>query len=216
MQCTWEVVLTPDEARLKWEAWEKDKSSCPWLNTMHGDVWKVRVPKSIGMDFVNRNFRRNSIEAKVKTLKKPTGEQLAAASARLGNNMDMFGSAENMLDFSALGHGVLKAGGPRGAEGIGVTIGDVSDLVQPGNQEEEQDEEEDEEDDDADKDGEPKKKKTKKVHTASPKDKWFNKAAFHVDKEEAANAMIETVQKDLVEVKDKLKKLVEETQTCVI
>ena len=88
-------------------------------------------------------------------------------------------------------------------------------MVKKVDSDDDEEEEEDDEGNVANQDGQqPQKKKARKGGTDKEEEKmakWFNKGAFHIDKEEAANIMIETVQKDLVTAKNKLQKLLEET-----
>lgn len=207
LQCTWEKVLTPDESRLLWDSWDASRDTCPYKNKMVSGSWHVCVPTKLTCVMTSEVFRQNSVEGLLKKMKKPSEEELRKEMGRVTMNLGTFGGEQVGID--DVGAAMLGGGGIRAGQGLGMSIGDVTNLIRPeADAEDAAVEEDNSEDDDDEGDGKG------GGNGGSKKETWWNKASFQSGREHDVQSMIDLTQKELLEQSAKLKKVAEDT--CVV
>ena len=146
--CTWENVLSFEEAGTLWGLWVTDPRGNNVYAVKIGDVQYVRVETTIQMSSVQRIIRGKSIEGTTRSVKAPSIKDVEKATARLNMNHDHFGGMQFDMDSHAEG---LIANMGANFEGIGAALTDVTKLLpeEPLEADDEEDPNKDEKDDQA-------------------------------------------------------------------
>ena len=210
--CTWEHVLDHDAAEHMWDAWKLEPHKCPYVNTMKGGIFYVRIPTMITVDFETAIVRENSVEAFLHRLKNPSAKDLSKHVGRLQTDMGNFGQMGS-TGMDALGAKMIASGGPRFGDDLGSTLGKITNLVKASGDEPSDDDDEEPEGQAVD-DGPNKKRKKGESSEATPdtgkEAKWWNKAAYQIAREADIKELVTNLHSETLEAQAKLKKSVQD------
>ena len=193
--CTWERVLTQDEALAMWMLWVSNlPSSCPHINFVTNNIQYIRVPTKVEVNFETSQMRSNSAEALVKRLKKPTTETIEREVSKLNIGLDTFGGKD--VSAEAVGQQMVRSGVGQGFTGLAASLPDIKALVP--------EKEDDDDSQNGDKKGDVEEEADEEVaeeQKAAAKKKYWYKDGYIAEKEHELTDEIETVAKQLHEQK---------------
>ena len=185
-QCTFPQVLQLMEADARWNEMESSRHSDPTIFSMVLDgVVHIRIAVRYTMNFRTSTMRQNRAEALVKTVKKADEKMLAEEAAKLGSDLNKFGSEE--VDFQSDARAFMASGSqPHMAfADAAATIPDIRSLLPEKKKKDDAADGDDDGDDDDDDDTDDDKKKPKR---GDPD--WWARDEFVLSKEAEISSMV--------------------------
>lgn len=202
-----------------WDTWKLSPEKCPYSNTVTNGIFYVRIPTAITVNYESAIERENSVEALLHKMKNASGEELGKHVGRLQTDLGSFGNFGG-VDMTGFGERMMATGGPRGMTDLGSTLGKITNLVKPREDDDEGDDDEDEGAAGGDAgeapEGSPSKKARKGEKPGvggSPKEpKWWNRPAFQVEREADISEAMTKLLEEMLAAKDSLRKVVEDVR----
>ena len=204
-----------------WETWRLNPEKCPYVNNKSNGTFYVRIPTAITINIESRLFRENSVEAIIAKMKNASAEELGKHIGRLQTDLSSFGNMGN-IGIDGMAQKMMGAGGPSIGQDLGATIGNIQNLVKATAVESDAEDGEDD-DDNAETPSKRQKKgasgqeeKGTEESPNKPVVKWWNKAAFHVARENDLNKLITGVHEDLLQGKESIMKQIEDVRVLYV